>query len=260
MTTLPKRLSGRVALVTGAGRGIGRAIAQRLLEEGANVLLVDIDRDAVEDAADEYRQFGETLAHVADVADEAAVQRAVQTCAERLGGLDVLVNNAAKSDPETGPIETLARRDWQAMVDTNLTSSFLTVKHAATHLRRRSGAIINIASTRALQSEPHTEVYAACKGALVALTHALAISLGPDIRVNAILPGWIATARYEPRGEREQPALRERDHAQHPVGRVGEPTDVAALAAYLAASESSFITGQAFVIDGGMTRKMIYAD
>jgi NAD(P)-dependent dehydrogenase (short-subunit alcohol dehydrogenase family) len=108
-------------------------------------------------------------------------------------------------------------------------------------------------------SEPNTEAYSATKGGIVALTHALANSLGPDVRVNAIAPGWIATDAWQPRAERKQPELRKVDHEQHPVGRVGRPEDVAALAAYLASSEAGFATGQVFTLDGGMSTKMIYA-
>jgi NAD(P)-dependent dehydrogenase (short-subunit alcohol dehydrogenase family) len=119
--------------------------------------------------------------------------------------------------------------------------------------KSKRAAIVNIASTRALQSEPHTEAYAASKGGIVALTHALALSLGPTVRVNAVSPGWIDTS-----GKPED--LRSIDHAQHPVGRVGKPEDVAALVGYLVSDEAGFVTGQNFIIDGGMTRKMIYAE
>jgi NAD(P)-dependent dehydrogenase (short-subunit alcohol dehydrogenase family) len=148
------------------------------------------------------------------------------------------------------------------VLDTNLTGPFLVSKHAVPHLRRApgGGSIINIASTRALQSEPNTEAYVASKGGLVALSHALAISLGPAVRVNCVSPGWIETSAFAPRGERKQAELRDRDHAQHPVGRVGSPEDVAALCEYLASAEAGFITGQNHVIDGGMTRKMIYIE
>jgi NAD(P)-dependent dehydrogenase (short-subunit alcohol dehydrogenase family) len=116
-----------------------------------------------------------------------------------------------------------------------------------------------MSSTRALMSEPDTEPYAACKGALVSFTHALAISLGPRIRVNCISPGWIATDELAPRDQRKQPRLSKQDHSQHPVGRVGKPDDIAALCAWLLSEEAGFETGQNFLSDGGMTRKMIYA-
>ncbi len=120
--------------------------------------------------------------------------------------------------------------------------------------------IVNIASTRAMQSEPHTEAYSATKGGLVALTHALAMSLGPDVRVNCISPGWIAVSEWKKRSQRKAADLRQEDHAQHPAGRVGIPGDVAALVAFLISYEAGFITGQNFVVDGGMTKKMIYVE
>ncbi|MCU0897926.1 MAG: SDR family oxidoreductase, partial [Burkholderiales bacterium] len=115
-------------------------------------------------------------------------------------------------------------------------------------------------STRALQSEPNTEAYSASKGGLVALTHALAVSLGPAIRVNCVSPGWIDTSGWKKRSRRKQEALRPVDHAQHPAGRVGTPEDIAAMVLYLVSDGAAFVTGQNFVVDGGMTRKMIYTD
>ena len=158
-----------------------------------------------------------------------------------------MINNAGIADPSGTPVEKLALKDWNRKIAVNLTGVFLMTKHCTPHLRRARGAIVNIASTRALQSEPHTEAYAAAKGGVVALTHALAMSLGPRIRVNCISPGWIAKTK-----------LSKRDHAQHPVGRAGRPEDIGALIAYLISDEAGFVTGQNFVVDGGMTRKMIY--
>jgi len=120
------------------------------------------------------------------------------------------------------------------------------------------GAIINIASTRALMSEPDTESYSASKGGLAALTHALAISFGPEVRVNCISPGWIDVSAWQKHNRRRPEALSEADHEQHPAGRVGRVEDVAAMAVFLASEESGFITCQNFVVDGGMTKKMIY--
>jgi hypothetical protein len=137
------------------------------------------------------------------------------------------------------------------VIGTNLTSTFLLVRAAEAMLRAARGSVVTIASTRAHMSEPHTEAYAASKGGLVALTHALAISLGPDVRVNCISPGWILTKGDPPRPE---------DHAFHPAGRVGTADDIAAMAAFLVGPESGFVTGAEFIVDGGVTRKMIYPE
>ncbi|MBA3818293.1 MAG: SDR family oxidoreductase [Deltaproteobacteria bacterium] len=250
------RFDGKVFLVTGGGRGIGRAIVKRLVDEGAQVCVVDSDRHAGLDAA---REYGERASFVrADVASERDVRRAVATCVRWGKRLDGVINDAAIADPDAGPVETLSLVRWRKFLDVNLTGTFLVAKHAIVHLRRTAGSIINLGSTRALQSEPHTEPYAACKGAIVSLTHALAISLGPRVRVNCISPGWIATDELAPRAQRHKPRLKRGDHAQHPAGRVGKPEDVAGLCAWLLSEEATFVTGQNFITDGGMTRKMIY--
>ena len=225
----------KVALVTGGAQGIGRGIARALAGRGWQVAVADI------------RQSADFFFVRTDVSREAAARACVRAVVKRLGRLDALVNNAGLAGPDDGPIEKLELRKWNRRIGINLTGPFLMAKHAIPHLRRARGAIVNIASTRALQSEPDTEAYSASKGGLVALTHALANSLGPRIRVNCVSPGWIA----------HQP-VRRKDHDQHPVGRVGRDQDVAELVAYLLSDAAGFVTGQNLVVDGGMTRKMIY--
>ncbi len=253
-------LTGKVALVTGAGQGIGRAIAKHLLESGMSVVIAELDDEAGQETAADLEVYGDILFQHCDVGKEDDVQALLATTLERFGSLDALINNAGIATPYTGPIEQLELAEWNRRIAANLTGVFLCSKHAVPALRRSRGAIVNIASTRALQSEAHTEAYAASKGGIVALTHAMAISLGPEIRVNAISPGWIAVEDWKKASARSQPVLSEDDHGQHPAGRVGRPQDIASMVAYLIGLESTFITGQNLVIDGGMTRKMLYVE
>ena len=251
-------MKGRVALITGGAQGIGKAIGRRFLAEGARVALVDVDAEAGEETRKEFAALGEAVFLPGDVGLEAPARRAVRKAAGLFGRLDVLVNNAGIGIGK--PITELTLKEWNRVLAVNLTGAFLFARHAAPHLRKSRGAIVNIASTRALMSEPNTEAYSASKGGIVALTHALAVSLGPEVRVNCISPGWIEVGAWRKRRARKQPAHSEADRAQHPVGRVGTPEDIAALAAYLVSSEAGFITGANFVADGGMTRKMIYVE
>lgn len=247
----------RVALVTGAAQGIGRGIAAGLLKRGWTVVLADVQHEEGRDTAQALSAHGTTHFVTIDVSSEASVSAGLAEIKERFGRLDALVNNAGIADPENGPLDQLSLEEWNKRLATNLTGAFLLSKHSLGMLRQAQGAIVNIASTRAQQSEPHTEAYAASKGALVALTHAMAVSLGPDVRVNAVSPGWIDT-RDET--EQQNEPLRPIDHEQHAAGRVGQPKDVASLVAFLLEDESGFVTGQNFVIDGGMSRQMIYAE
>jgi NAD(P)-dependent dehydrogenase (short-subunit alcohol dehydrogenase family) len=254
----PQPLHGRVVLVTGGAQGIGRGIAQAALGAGACVMIADRDAKAGRATLDEWQLDERAAFSETDVANEAAVQAMVAETLARFGALDGLVNNAGIAAPETGPIEQLALSEWERRIAVDLTSAFLCCKHAFPALRAAAGAVVNIASTRALQSEPNCEAYAAAKGGLVALTHALALSAGPDLRVNCISPGWIATADWASPEDRHPPDLSEQDHRQHPVGRVGTPEDIGALAVWLLSPAAGFVTGQHFIVDGGMTRKMQY--
>jgi NAD(P)-dependent dehydrogenase (short-subunit alcohol dehydrogenase family) len=224
----------KTVLITGGAQGIGQATARLLAGRGWRIAIADIRKS-------------EPFYVKTDVSREASVRACVRAVVKQFGRLDALVNNAGLTGPDDGPLEKLALKDWNRRIGVNLTGAFLMAKHCIPQLRKHRGAIVNIASTRALQSEPDTEAYSASKGGLVAFTHALANSLGPAVRVNCISPGWIA----------HKPVSR-RDHAQHPVGRVGQSEDVAELVAYLLSDAAGFVTGQNFVIDGGMTKKMIY--
>ncbi|MGE5477195.1 MAG: SDR family oxidoreductase [Bacteroidales bacterium] len=233
-------MNERVALVTGGVHGIGRAVVRRLAADGWRVAVVDCDPAPVEGAA---------LSVAGDVADPAVVAQLAERIGQQFCRLDLLVNNAGIS--QFRPLEQADLDHWNRVLAVNLTAPFLLSRALAPLLRAARGSIVNIASTRALMSEAGTEAYSASKGGLVALTHALAVSLGPDVRVNCVSPGWIDVAGAP---------LRPEDHAQHPAGRVGRPDDVAALVAWLAGPDSGFMTGANLPLDGGMTRKMIYAE
>ena len=231
----------RVALVTGGARGIGAGIAGRLARDGWRVVVADRDPAGSAPAGGRYV--------VCDVGDEASVSSLLQSMGSTERRLDALVCNAGFMIRKQ--LAELSLAEWSSVLTTNLTSTFLLVRATEALLRAAKGAVVTIASSRARMSEPHTESYSASKGGLVALTHALAISLGPDIRVNCISPGWIHTKGPKPT---------EQEHAFHPAGRVGRVEDIAALAAFLVGSDSGFITGAEFVVDGGVTRKMIYPE
>jgi NAD(P)-dependent dehydrogenase (short-subunit alcohol dehydrogenase family) len=237
-----------VALITGGAKGIGRAIARHLVESGWQIGIIDLPDSGLRRAFP--RQRGVLLID-GDVRDEETASDAVEALVHRFGRLDGVVSNAGMMIRK--PLRRLTVSDWHRVLDTNLTAAFLLARAAEKPLRKSHGAIVTIASTRALMSEANTESYSASKGGLVALTHALAISLAPDVRINCVSPGWIETKDYA--------GLRRKDHAQHPAGRVGKPDDVAELVAWLLdGKRSGFVTGANFVIDGGMTRKMIYEE
>jgi len=239
----------RVALVTGGANGIGRAVCRHLLGSGWRVGIVDLPDSGL---ARHFAARARNLMLIeGDVREEETAARAVAAIADRFGRLDGLVSNAGIMIRK--PLRALTLAEWHRVIDTNLTATFLLARAAVPALRKSRGAIVTIASTRATMSEPNTESYSASKGGVVALTHSLAVGLGPDVRVNCVSPGWIETKDYA--------ALRRKDHAQHPAGRVGKPRDVAEVVAWLLDGErSGFVTGANFVIDGGMTRKMIYEE
>jgi len=247
-----------VGLITGAGQGIGRAIACAFAEAGRDIVLVDIDEKMLRETTVFVERAGaHCLAIHADVSKEEQVKDSIDRAVSRFGRLDTLCNNAGIGI--SSPVESLSVEAWDRVINVNLRGTFLYSKHAIPYLENQKGSIINIASTRALMSESGTEAYSASKGGIIALTHALAVSLGPrGIRVNAISPGWIETAEWRKQAERRPAVHSDADRLQHPVGRVGHPLDIAKASLFLASSDSGFMTGQNLVIDGGMTVKMIY--
>jgi len=252
-----------VIAITGGAQGIGRAIVLHFAELGWRVVAFDKDRDALDELGDLVPE-SRLLTFACDGGREADVSQCFTQLENLAGeaGLACLVNNAAIADPYCGPLEDLALADWQSWIDASLTAAFLCSRAAVPLLRQyhqRSGeaaSIVNMSSTRSVMSEPESFAYAATKGGIDALTHAMAVSLGPAIRVNAIRPGWIETREWQKANEAREIQHRKIDKAQHPAGRVGEPEDVAGAVEYLCGA--GFVTGQHLNVDGGMTVKMIY--
>jgi len=246
----------KVAIVTGGGQGIGKAITKKFLENGISVVVAEIDESAGKEVEEEYSSLGKVKFIKTDVSKEEDVKNMVDETIKIFGKINYLINNAGIGINKH--ISELSLEDWNRVIGVNLTGTFLCSKYSYPYLRKEKGVIINIASTRAFMSEPNTEAYSASKGGIYALTHALAVSLGPDIRVNCISPGWIEVSEWKKKSLRRPPELTELDHKQHPAGRVGRPEDIASLVLYLVSDDAGFITGANFIVDGGMTRKMIY--
>ena len=245
-------------LITGAGNGIGRATLMHFAGKGWKVIGLDKDAEALAELRDALPRE-KALLLTCDVGKEGEVAKAFERIAEWLDGqpLHCLVNNSGIADPYCGPLEDVALADWQAWIDASLTAAFLVSRAALPHLRRAdSASIANISSTRAVMSEPESFAYAAAKGGIDALTHSMAVTLGPKIRVNAIRPGWIETGPWQKSASRSHPEHRDKDRDQHPVGRIGTPEDIAGAVDYL--HGAGFVTGQHLNVDGGMTVKMIY--
>lgn len=221
------------AIVTGGAGLIGQALCRRLEGDGWQVASFDVEA-------------GPVGRHIhCDITDETSVTKAV----EALGwtGIDLLVNNGGKVAPIDLRLTDATLDDWRGFIDTHLTGAFLLCRAVVPRMRQ-GGSIVMMSSTRATMSEGGDFAYATAKAGMVGLAQALAVQLGPQIRVNAIAPGWITDATD----------LSAQDHDQHPAGRVGRPEDIAEAVAYLAGA--GFVTGQVLVADGGMTRKMIYAE
>jgi NAD(P)-dependent dehydrogenase (short-subunit alcohol dehydrogenase family) len=239
----------RVAIVTGAASGIGKGVAEAFAKEGYKVVLADVDEGRGQAVASrlEHAIFVKT-----DVRSEQDIMNLMTRSIEQFGRIDILVNVAGISVFKD--VLELTIEEWDNVINSNLRSAFLCSREAARVMKSNGGgAIINIASTRATMSEPDSEAYASSKGGILGLTHALAASFAKyRVTVNAISPGWIETVDYE--------SLRPEDHSQHFSGRVGTPDDIARACLYLSHPDNNFVNGIELVVDGGMTRKMIYEE
>ncbi|GGN79663.1 short-chain dehydrogenase [Streptomyces albiflavescens] len=239
------RFVGRTAVVTGAASGIGAATAERLAQEGAAVVLADLAEERGEAVAERIaKDRGRARFVAADVAAEADWTRIV-AAAHTFGPVDVLVSNAFTVD--VAPAHELSLPSWQRQIDVNLTGAFLGFRTVLPDLRSRRGAVVLTSSVHAHKGIPGHPAYAASKGALLSLCGQLAVEYGPDVRVNAVLPGPILTAAWD----RVPPEERERSIAETAARRFGAPEEVAAAIAFLSADEASYITGSSLLVDGG---------
>jgi len=256
------RLDGKRALITGAGSGIGEAIARLFATQGAQVIVADVETKAAEQVtASIVERGGVASALTLDVADESQVSAAFDRLANEYGRLDIVVNNAGIS--HVGNILETSLEDWDRLLRVNAGGVFLCAREAVRHMLQqepKGGVIINLSSVAAMIGLERRLPYSASKGAVLALTRSIAIDfVGEGIRCNAICPGTVQTPFVEGYLKRSFPgqedAVRQTLHARQPLGRMGQPEEIAAAALYLASDEAAFVTGSALVIDGGWTAK-----
>ena len=246
------KLSGKVAIVTGGSRGIGKATAMLLAQHGANVVITSKDNTNLKNAAAEMKNV---VAISGDIRKNTDVENVVKNTLETFGKIDILVNNAGIF-PKVKPLHEISEEEWNDIIDVNLTGQFRFTKAAIPHLMKTSGCIVNVSSDAGLKSFENFEAdaYTASKGALVLLTKAWAVEYAKyKIRVNCVCPGIVETDMTKPYLGNE--ADREMAIAEHPIGRIGIPEDVAKAIFYLVSEDSSWITGAILPVDGGITTK-----
>ena len=249
-----QRLQDRVAVVSGSAQGIGRATARRLAEDGASVLVVDVDADGARRTAEEIcGADGKAEALQADVSTEAGVRGMIDQAVARFGKLDIIVNNAYAS-PGPGSAVDVTEDAWDRGMNVGLKAMYRAAREGVPHLRAAGGgSIVNLSSVHGLLAAPRSLIYETLKAGVIALTRQMAVDFGPDgIRVNAICPGMINTERMAQRHSLHPNSVPFYEQ-QYPLRRIGTPRDIANAIAFLCSDDASFITGHALVVDGGLT-------
>lgn len=246
----------KVAVITGGALGIGKSITQGFAKEGAKVAFIDMNLAAGEETkAGILENGGDALFFFGDLAREQTLKDFTQNVIEHYGHIDYLINNAMFS--KKGILSNCGYEDFNEVLRTGITAPYMLTKLFLPYFNA-GGAVVNISSTRAFQSQSDTESYTAAKGGITALTHALAVSLAGKVRVNSIAPGWIDTgSTYD---KNYTPVYSAADKKQHPSGRVGHPTDIVRTVFFLCNEDNSFINGQNITVDGGMSKLMIYSE
>ncbi len=255
------RLDGKIAIVTGGGKGIGAAVCAAFTEEGAAVGVLDYDADAAEAVARQLRDKGYAAqAFQADVRRAPNAEAAVARTVERFGGLDILINNAGVA--RYGEAPDFSEEDWDLVIDTNLKGPFLMAKYAIPAMRQRGGgAIVNTASVQAFASQQLVAAYSASKGGVVSMTRTMALDHAKDnIRVNCVCPGSVRTPMLRYAADLFVPddpeAAMESWGRLHPIGKLTEPEDVARVFVFLASEDARVVTGAPFLVDGGLLAKL----
>ncbi len=246
------KLSGKVAIITGGSRGIGKETARLFVQEGASVAITAKDPKRLEDAG---KEIGNVFSVPGDIRNESDVQNVVKKILEKFGRIDILVNNAGIF-PEVKPLHKISEKEWNEVIDINLTGQFRFTKAVISHMEKNGGCIINVSFDEGLKAFDNFEAdaYTASKGALVLLTKAWALEYAKwKIRVNCVCPGIVETDMTMPFLNTESD--RDMAKSEHPIGRIGTPEDVAKAILYFASEDSSWVTGAVLSIDGGMAAR-----